>query len=217
MANRKHSRGIEADEDDDAVSSSSNAIELGKRRREQYVLDVMKSRQSVPSGTSPKKWLSEPDKLKWASKRGMVKKIANKANPASKDNSSAFTIGGKRYALTDLYRSPITEKARDAGARTKAKSLDWWDAHKKQVVIGAVAATAAYLLYTKWKNTQLQNQLAARRPLRPLLPAPHKASGEYAMGEYAGWQMQFTDPYGNYDTRSPAAWDGFYSYYPGWY
>lgn len=201
---------------DEDISSRSDALELGKRRREQYVLDVMKSRQAPPKGLAPKKWLSEPEKLKWASKRGMVKKIANKANPASKDTSSMFTIGGKRYALTDLYRSPITEKVRDVGARTKAKSLDWWDDHKKQLVIGAVAATAAYLLYTKWKNTQLQKQLASRRHLAL---APHKASGpsSYAGADYAGWQMQFTDPYGNYDTRSPAAWDGNYAYYPWWY
>jgi hypothetical protein len=37
-----------------------------------------------------------------------------------------------------------------------------------------------------------------------------------ATGEFTGWDMWFTDPYGNYDTRIPSAWNSEYAYGPGY-
>jgi hypothetical protein len=182
-----------------AVKGPLNAFIRGGRSS--ALAASLEARKMPPPG-SAKNWLSDPANLAWATKRRMVSKIANKANPSSKDSADVFTINGKRYALTDLYRSPIRERLGDVRAKTKARGLDWWDANGKKVVVGTVALVGLYVVYTTLKNKQLESQLQrggpARGPLRtlprgplglrPLTTAPvapiHHASGGYRASGY---------------------------------
>ena len=44
-----------------------------------------------------------------------------------------------------------------------------------------------------------------------------QGSSEVAKGDFAGWEMLFTDPYGRFNPNMPPAWDSRYAYYPDYY
>lgn len=218
----KHSRGLRSNWSNASSSTTKKAsfgprpadikgvarlAETMRNRRAEQLAEKKEARKLPPKGRPAKAWLSEPGKLSWASKRGMVKQIAAKANPKSKDSSDVFTLSGKRYALTDTYKAPITEKIGDIGSMAKAKSHDWWDRNKKKIVIGAISATAGWLLYTSWKNTQLRNRLAASRHGGSGGPRGHHAGA-------AGWALPYASPYGFDD---PYYFYEPYDYSSWWY
>jgi hypothetical protein len=45
-------------------------------------------------------------------------------------------------------------------------------------------------------------------------PAADTDAATAATGDFAGWDMPFTDPWGGYDPYMPGAWDSHFTY-PG--
>src|SRR5271170_4295905 len=157
--------------DEEKTVPISEFVKRERTRRLERALKEMQERRAVPKDVPLKKWLSDPENFRRAVKRGMVKKIAKHANPKSKDTDDVVTIGGARYAKTDLYSAPIREKASEVVLKTKYGSEMWWDRNKKIVFVAAVSLTVGFMAYTVWKNKSLQQDLAKRRERRRSLGA----------------------------------------------
>jgi len=171
-----------------------------KERRHERALKAIEERRVVPKGVTFKQWLSEPGNLERALKRKMVKLIAKHPNPKSKDTEDVATVGGRRYAKTDLYRPSIRERVGGAVMTTRHGTEMWWDRNKKIVFVSAVAFAAGWMIYTTWRTKQLEGRFARQRARRHALPArPEHATG---------WDYPFTDPHGNFDVQTTPAWDG---------
>jgi len=180
--------------------------------RAEEALGEIESRRSPPKGIAPKKWLSDPEKLKWALKRRMVKMIAKEANPESKDYENVFTLAGKPYALTDLYRGPITERIGDLKTITQVKTSLWWDQNKNKIFVGAAGIAAAYLIYNWSQKNTLEKRLAMARARGArahghALPAAKHASGYYPSSPATLLESGFGD-FGGYPGDSPLGYRG---------
>ncbi len=174
-------------------------------------LKEIESRRSPPKGIPPKKWLSDPDKLKWAVKRGMVKMIAKHANPESKDTENVFTIAGRRYALTDAYKSPITERIVDVKTIAEVKSSLWWDRNKTTVFVLGAGAVAAYVFYNWYQRSELEKRLARARMARARAPArlaPASPASIPAGGHASGYYPFELVPHSQFDP--PASFDAWH-------
>jgi hypothetical protein len=193
----KAKRKEKTEEETGTFEPISEFVKKERTRRLERALKAMETRRQIPKEVPFKKWLSEPGNLDRALKRGMVKMIASQANPKSKDTEDVATVGGRRYAKTDLYQAPIRERVKEATTRTKYETALWWDSNKRVVVVAAVSLVAGWMIYSVWKNAQLEKDLARQRARRH---AAHKT----------GW---FVDPH--FDERSrllaggrePHAWE----------
>jgi hypothetical protein len=189
-------------------------------------LKEIESRRAPPKGITPKKWLSDPDKLKWALKRGMVKMIAKQASPESKDYENVFTLNGKRYALTDLYKAPITERIGDVKTITEVKTSLWWHQHTTAVFMGVAGVAAAYFIYNWYQKNELEKRLGrarARARGHRLAPAGggsgggggHASGGYYPFGPFGAFERvpysQFDPPASFGPWQSPYAQDFYHS------
>lgn len=153
-------------EEPEKLESISEFVKKERARRFERALKAMEERRVVPKEVPLKKWLSQPGNLDRALKRGMVKMIAKHPNPKSKDTEDVVTVGGRRYAKTDLYKTPLREKASEVVLKTKYGSEMWWDRNKKAVFVAAVSLVAGFMVYTAWKNAQLEKGLAKQRARR---------------------------------------------------
>ncbi len=153
----------------------SEFVRKERARRFEHALKEMEERRVVPKDVPLKKWLNEPANLKRALKRGMVTRIAKHANPKSKDTEDVVTVGGSRYAKTDLYRAPLRERASEVVLKTKFGSEVWWDRNKKVIFVAALSTVVGFMAYTVWKNRELQENLQKQRVRRRALAA-HKPS-----------------------------------------
>jgi len=170
-------------------------------------LKEIESRRSPPKGITPKKWLSDPDKLKWAVKRGMVKMIAKHANPESKDTENVFTIAGKRYALTDAYKAPITERIGDIKTRTEVGTTLWWDRNKTTVFVLGAGAVAAYVFYNWYQRSELEKRLGRARARAHGHTRLASAAAAPAGGHASGYYPFELVPYSQFDPpASFGAW-----------
>lgn len=168
----------------------SEVVKKERRRRLEHALKSMAEKRVVPKDVSFKKWLSEPGNLDRAQKRGMVRMIASRANPKSKDTEDVATVGGKRYAKTDLYEAPIRERVKEATTRTKYGAALWWDSNKRVVVVAAVSLVAGWMFYSVWKNAQLEKDLARQHVHRHHLLA--HATGWFADPRLAGGREPYS-------------------------
>lgn len=157
--------------EEEKLEPISEFVKKERARRHERALKAMEERRVVPKEVPLKKWLSNPDNFKRALKRGMIKQIAKHANPKSKDTEDVVTIGGSRYAKTDLYQAPLREKASEAVLKTKYGSEMWWDRNKKIVFVAAVSLVAGFMAYTVWKNKELEQNLVRQRARRHALAA----------------------------------------------
>ena len=156
---------------------------------------------------------------KLALKRHQIERISplGKANPKSKDSADVFTANDNtRYAYTDLLRPTISDRIGGAkkrvfegvgGAkrRTSERGLQWWEKNKKTVVFGSIALVAGLLVYSSWRNSQLERQLATTRARRRTRAFPEPAgSGSTRAGIFsqygyspfapAGYELGWIDP-----------------------
>lgn len=160
----------------------SEFVRKERARRFERALKEIEEKRAVPKDVPLKKWLNEPGNLRRAVKRGMVKKIAKHANPKSRDTEDVVTVGGSRYAKTDLYQAPIRERASEIVLKTKFGSEMWWDKNKKVVFVAAVSLVAGFMAYTVWKNKELQQNVARQRTRRHALVAhPKQHTGFLSM------------------------------------
>lgn len=148
------------------LESISEFVKKERTRRLERALKTMEERRVVPKDVPLKKWLSQPGNLDRALKRGMVRMIARHANPKSKDTDDVVTVGGRRYAKTDLYKAPLREKASEIVLKTKYGSEMWWDRNKKAIFVASVSLVAGFMIYSAWKNAQLEKGLAKQRTRR---------------------------------------------------
>lgn len=106
---------------------------------------------------------------KQALRRHQIQRISpvGKANPNSKNTDNVFTASDNtRYARTDLYRPTIPDRFHGLKRRASTRSHQWWDKNKKTIVVATVASVAGFLIYSAWKNAQLEKQLARARSRR---------------------------------------------------
>jgi hypothetical protein len=162
-------------EEPEKLESISEFVKKERTRRLERAMKAMEEKRSVPKDVPLKKWLSDPDNHRRAVKRGMVKKIAKRANPKSKDTDDVATVGGSRYAKTDLYKTPIREKASEIVLKSKFGSAMWWDRNKKAVFVASVSLVAAFMIYSSWKNAQLEKGLSKQRMRRHMQTIAHRA------------------------------------------
>lgn len=159
-------------EEPEKLEPISEFVKKERTRRLERALKSMEERRAVPRDVPLKKWLSDPANLQRALKRGMVRMIASRANPKSRDTEDVVTVNGRRYAKTDLYDVPLRERVSEAVTRTKFGSEMWWDRNKKTVFVAAVSLVAGFMAYTVWKNRELQQNLQRQRK-RHFAPAAH--------------------------------------------
>lgn len=166
---------------------------LAKRPRS--LVSAALSSFSMPSMSVLK---SDAAARKLALKRHQIERISpsGKANPSSKDTADVFTGNDNtRYARTDLYRPIVRDRVNSLKTRASARSHQWWDKNKKTVVVGAVATVAGWMLYSAWKNAQLQKKLAGAHH-RKVSSGSHHA-GVFTPGYYSpfapqGYELDWT-------------------------
>lgn len=177
-------------------SGMSEAAERARARKEEAAeIRSEEHLRHVAEGPDTDLLKSDPAALAHAMKRHQIKKIAEVANPLSPDTDHVFTANGSRFAKTGVYVPTVRERA--AGVRHAARkhSEAWWDKNKKTIVVGSIAVMGAFLLYSSWKNTQLERRLASGHghAHRSGFAGGIPAGGPYA---YPGlYYAEATDPY----------------------
>ncbi len=223
-------------EEPEKLEPISEFVKKERARRFERALKAMEERRAVPKDVPLKKWLSDPENLRRALRRGMVKMIAKHANPKSKDTEDVVTVAGRRYAKTDLYKTPLHERASEIALKTQHGSGMWWDKYKRPIFMGAVVIVGGYLFYNWYEKDQLEKRLVhARQRRRALAARPSPAhTGILAMPAHhwhvedpaaRAWvehgpflRTRFSDysgpPYAEWDNWgddwwSPSGWDSY--------
>jgi hypothetical protein len=182
------------------LKGAADMIARARARRIEARERAEEARREGPSASAMK---SNPAALRAALKRRQVARISKpgKANPKSRDTEHVFTADGTRYARTDLYRPTIKDRIEGVKRRAANRSFDWWEQHKKQVVVAGIATVAGFMIYGAWKNAQLERQLGVSRarPLPKSLVPSHPAAKSRV-----GWGLPPPDSYGWF---YPQSWD----------
>jgi hypothetical protein len=202
---RKAERGPRAAFVVSARPDVEGAAEMARRARARRDIARVKADQARVEGPSVSVLKSDPDALRAALKRRQVARISKpgKANPKSRDTDHVFTADGTRYARTDLYRPTIKDRVGSVKRRVTYGSLDWWDKHKKQIVVAAIATTAGFMIYGAWKNAQLQKQLAMRSRALPKSLVPSHPAARTPASAHVGWGLPPPVSYGWHGAPAP--------------
>ena len=152
--------------DEGGVAQARALAEHARSLRSRAVAVRAEQRErGIAEGPSVGVLKESPVALAAAIRRHQVRKIASVANPLSPDTEHVFTVGGARYAKTGVYVPTMGERAREARLAAYGAGEAWWEKNKKTIVLGALGATAVFLLYSTWKNAELRRRLDAQRRL----------------------------------------------------